>query len=172
MVVLTVVFNTVVRQHLQQQADDELRTRAAAVAATVDTRDQPVRVLETPDDAAPRHQRLDLRGHPAAGAPRRPPRPASTLTRAADRLARAGQALRRVTAGDPRRPCAEPVRPSPARQPEPAAVVVTAMDLAPYRSSADTLLSPPSPWTPPCWPAPTSLTRLAVGRALRPVSAR
>lgn len=52
MVILTVVFNTVVRHRLQQQADDELRTRAGAVAATVDTRHQPVRVLETPDDAA------------------------------------------------------------------------------------------------------------------------
>ncbi|MET7802504.1 sensor histidine kinase, partial [Streptomyces decoyicus] len=49
MVILTVVFNAVVRHHLQQQADDELRTRAAAVAATVDTRHDPVRVLEVPD---------------------------------------------------------------------------------------------------------------------------
>src|SRR5437764_12853225 len=50
MVILTVVFNTVVRHHLRRQADDELRTRAAAVATTVDTGGPRVRVLETVND--------------------------------------------------------------------------------------------------------------------------
>src|SRR5690242_7380777 len=50
MVILTVAFNTVVRQRLQHQADDELRTRATAVAATVDTSGARVRVLETPGE--------------------------------------------------------------------------------------------------------------------------
>ncbi|MER5828054.1 sensor histidine kinase, partial [Streptomyces mirabilis] len=50
MVILTVAFNTVVRRHLQHQADDELHTRAAAVAATVVTDGSRVRVLETPGE--------------------------------------------------------------------------------------------------------------------------
>ncbi|MFD1274674.1 hypothetical protein ACFQ51_33250 [Streptomyces kaempferi] len=50
MVILTVAFNTVVRHHLQHQADDELRTRATAVAATVDTSTSRIRVLETPGE--------------------------------------------------------------------------------------------------------------------------
>jgi sensor histidine kinase regulating citrate/malate metabolism len=37
MVILTVAFNTVIRHRLQHQADDELHTRAAAVATTIDT---------------------------------------------------------------------------------------------------------------------------------------
>jgi hypothetical protein len=37
MTVLTVVSNTAMDRHLQHQADDELRNRAAAVATTVDT---------------------------------------------------------------------------------------------------------------------------------------
>jgi signal transduction histidine kinase len=50
MVILTVAFNTVVRHHLQRQADDELRTRAAAVATTVDTSGAEVRIVETSND--------------------------------------------------------------------------------------------------------------------------
>jgi hypothetical protein len=37
MLVLTIAFNTVAGHRLQHQADDELRTRAAAVATTIDT---------------------------------------------------------------------------------------------------------------------------------------
>lgn len=170
MVILTVVFNTIVRQHLQQQADDELRTRAAAVAATVDTRHRPVRVLETPDDAV-----LDtnvwiyagtrLLEHPASA-------PAGgTLTRTAAELAAHGdKRCAEVTAGDPIRLCAEPVgdvRPDAG----PAAVVVTAMDLAPYRSSADTLLVASLALDATVLACTYVLTRLAVGRALRPVRA-
>lgn len=170
MVILTVVFNTIVRQHLQQQADDELRTRAAAVAATVDTRHRPVRVLETPDDAV-----LDtnvwiyagtrLLEHPASA-------PAGgTLTRtAADLAAHGDKRCAEVTAGDPIRLCAEPVgdvRPDAG----PAAVVVTAMDLAPYRSSADTLLVASLALDATVLACTYVLTRLAVGRALRPVRA-
>ncbi|WP_329169780.1 HAMP domain-containing histidine kinase [Streptomyces decoyicus] len=170
MVILTVVFNTVVRHRLQQQADDELRTRADAVAATVDTRNQPVRVLETQDDAA-----LDtnvwiyagtrLLEHPASAPP------GDTLTRTAAGLAEHGdKRCTEVTAGDPIRLCAEPVggvRPGTA----PAAVVVTAMDLAPYRDSADTLLIASLALDATVLACTYVLTRLAVGRALRPVRA-
>ncbi|WP_327158780.1 HAMP domain-containing sensor histidine kinase [Streptomyces tubercidicus] len=170
MVILTVVFNTVVRHRLQQQADDELRTRAGAVAATVDTRHQPVHVLETPDDAA-----LDtnvwiyagtrLLEHPASTPP------GDTLTRAAAGLTAHGdKRCTEVTAGDPIRLCAEPVggsRPGAG----PAAVVVTAMDLAPYRDSADTLLIASLALDAIVLACTYVLTRLAVGRALRPVRA-
>ncbi|MER0477769.1 HAMP domain-containing sensor histidine kinase [Streptomyces sp. Edi2] len=170
MVVLTVVFNTIVRQHLQQQADDELRTRAAAVAATVDTRHQPVRVLETPDDAV-----LDtnvwiyagtrLLEHPASA-----PAGDALARTAADLAARGDKRCAEVTAGNPIRLCAEPVgdvRPGAG----PAAVVVTAMDLAPYRSSADTLLVASLALDATVLACTYVLTRLAVGRALRPVRA-
>ncbi|KPI32720.1 hypothetical protein OV320_1931 [Actinobacteria bacterium OV320] len=50
MLVLTVAFNAVAGHHLQHQADDELRTRAAAVATTVDTSGTTVHVLETSHD--------------------------------------------------------------------------------------------------------------------------
>ncbi|MEU9497584.1 HAMP domain-containing sensor histidine kinase [Streptomyces sp. NPDC048196] len=171
MVVLTVVFNAIVRQHLQQQADDELRTRASAVAATVDTRHQPVRVLETPHDAA-----LDtnvwiyagtrLLEHPASAAAD------GTITRAATRLAAHGvKRCNEVTAGDRIRLCAEPVggvRPG-ARPTAAVATVVTAINLAPYRASADTLLIASLAFDATVLACTYVLTRLAVGRALRPV---
>ncbi|MFD4561046.1 ATP-binding protein [Streptomyces sp. NPDC058469] len=50
MLVLTVAFNAVADHRLQHPADDELRTRAAAVATTVDTSGGTVRVLETSHD--------------------------------------------------------------------------------------------------------------------------
>ena len=50
MLILTVAFNTVAGHRLEHQADDELRTRAAAVATTVDTGGPTVRVLETSHD--------------------------------------------------------------------------------------------------------------------------
>ncbi|MFE2228113.1 sensor histidine kinase [Streptomyces kronopolitis] len=168
MVVLTVVFNSIVRQRLQQQADNELHARAGAVAATVDTRHHPVRVLETPGDAA-----LDtnvwiyagtrLLEHPASAPP------GDTLTRTATALAAHGdRRCAEVMAGDRIRLCAEPVggvRPGAG----PAASVVTAMDLAPYRASADTLLIASLALDASVLVGTYVLTRLAVGRALRPV---
>ncbi|MGW2415858.1 sensor histidine kinase [Streptomyces tubercidicus] len=170
MVILTVVFNTIVGQRLQQQADNELRARAGAVAATVDTRHHPVRVLETPGDAA-----LDtnvwiyagtrLLEHPASAPP------GDTITRTATGLAAHGdKRCAEVTASDRIRLCAEPVggvRPGAG----PAAAVVTAMDLAPYRASADTLLIASLALDAGVLACTYVLTRLAVGRALRPVRA-
>ncbi len=178
MVVLTVVFNAIVRHHLQQQADDELRTRASAVAATIDTRHQPVRVLETPHDAA-----LDtnvwiyagtrLLEHPASAAAD------GTITRAATHLAahlteHGDRRCDEVTAGDRIRLCAEPVagvRPGarPTAAVATAATVVTAINLAPYRASADTLLIASLAFDATVLACTYVLTRLAVGRALRPV---
>ncbi len=106
MLILTGVLNALARHHLQRQADDELRTRAAAVATTVDTGGSTVRVLEIPHDDvldtnvwiyADRH----LLEKPSA---------AGRLTRIAAALADRG-GRRCVTAGlhRPLRLCAQPV---------------------------------------------------------------
>ncbi|MEH0416209.1 sensor histidine kinase [Streptomyces sp. B21-083] len=166
MVILTVAFNTVIRHRLQRQADDELHARAAAVATTIDTSGPTVRVLETVND-----QLLDTNVWIYAGT-RLLERPPSTptgnpLARAAGELAhRGGTHCLTADEPDPARLCSLPV--SRGRS---TATVVTALDLSPYRSSADTLL-----WASLCLDAVMLactylLTRLAVGRALRPVGA-
>ncbi|MGW4705418.1 sensor histidine kinase, partial [Streptomyces sp. NPDC004285] len=105
--VLTVAFNSVVRHRLQQQADDHLRTRAAAVAATVDTAGPVARVVEVPDDAA-----LDTDVWIYAGRVRIevPNGAAGPLAHAADALAAAGgRRCATVLAGEPVRLCGLPV---------------------------------------------------------------
>ncbi|MER5519547.1 HAMP domain-containing sensor histidine kinase [Streptomyces sp. NPDC002763] len=166
MAVLTVVFNVMVERHLQHQADDELRNRAAAVATTVDTSHQRVRVVETVNDGL-----LDANVWIYAGAHllEKPPSAASdgTLTRAAGRLAGRGHALcTTVEAENPHlvRMCSRPVSGHPD-----SATVVTAVDLAPYRGSADTLLLGSLALDVVMLACTYALTRLAVGRALRPV---
>ncbi|MFI2758382.1 sensor histidine kinase [Streptomyces echinatus] len=161
MLVLTVAFNAVAQHRLQHQADDELRTRAAAVATTIDTSRRTVRVLETPNDAL-----LDTNAWIYAG--RRlleePPN-AGRLTRVADALA--GRGGRRCVTADvdgPLRLCSQPVSGDNS-----AATVVTALDLSPYRSSADTLLLGSLALDVMMLACTYALTRLAVGRALRPV---
>ncbi|TSB31446.1 sensor histidine kinase [Streptomyces benahoarensis] len=169
MVLLTVVCNVVVRHHLQQQADDELHTRVAAVAATVDTRHTPVRVLETSDDAP-----LDTNVWIYAG-PRLLEHPASApagapLSRAAVRLAAHGdKRCAALDAGAPIRLCAAPVGHTGATG-RPAAAVVAALDLAPYRTSAATLLWASLALDGAVLAGAYVLTWLAVGRALRPVT--
>ncbi|MCX4885568.1 sensor histidine kinase KdpD [Streptomyces sp. NBC_00847] len=165
MTVLTVAFNTVMDRHLQHQADDELRNRAAAVATTIDTGGARVRVLETANDSL-----LDANVWIYAG-PRlleKPPSTTadSTLTLAADRLAaRHERACSTVDAQSPRavRLCSDLVG---GRH---KAAVVTALDLAPYRSSAGTLLLGSLILDAVMLACTYALTRLAVGRALRPV---
>ncbi|KQV94228.1 HAMP domain-containing sensor histidine kinase [Streptomyces sp. Root369] len=161
MLVLTVAFNAVAQHRLQHQADDELRTRAAAVATTVDTTGATVRVLETSNDAL-----LDANVWIYAG--RRlleePPN-AGPLTRVADALAVHGG--RRCVTADvhgPLRLCSQPVSADKS-----GALVVTALDLSPYRSSADTLLLGSLALDVMMLACTYALTRLAVGRALRPV---
>ncbi|MFJ1812268.1 MULTISPECIES: sensor histidine kinase [unclassified Streptomyces] len=161
MLVLTVAFNVVAQHRLQHQADDELRTRAAAVATTVDTSGTTVRVLETSND-----ELLDTNVWIYAG--RRlleePPN-ADPLTRVADALA--GRGGRRCITADvhgPLRLCSQPVSGK-----ESEATVVTALDLSPYRSSADTLLLGSLALDVVMLACTYALTRLAVGRALRPV---
>lgn len=167
MTVLTVVFNTTVDRNLQHQADDELRTRADAVATTVDTNGPRVRVLETAND-----QLLDTNVWIYAGTHLlEQPTPAaadSPLTRAAARLAAQGsRACATVHADRPRsvRLCSRPVS---GRH---AATVVTALDLVPYRNSADTLLLGSLVLDGVMLICTYTLTRLSVGRALHPVRA-
>ncbi|MFJ6088275.1 sensor histidine kinase [Streptomyces sp. NPDC092369] len=161
MLVLTVAFNVVAGHRLQHQADDELRTRAAAVATTIDTSGRTVRVLETSHD-----ELLDTNVWIYAGRHllEQPPK-AGHLTRVADALA--GQGGRRCVTADVRGPlrlCSQPV---PGGGSE--ASVVTALDLSPYRSSADTLLLGSIALDVVMLACTYALTRLAVGRAMRPV---
>lgn len=163
---LTVAFNGLVRQRLQQQADDHLHTRAAAVAATVDTTGASARVVEVPHDDL-----LDTDVWIYAGSHRIEAPPAAVdgpLALAADALA-AGGGNRCVTLDGeaPIRLCTQPV---PGPGPSPASVV-TAVGLTPYRSSADTVLYASITLDAAMLACTYALTRLAVGRALRPVQA-
>ncbi|WP_255945183.1 sensor histidine kinase [Streptomyces odontomachi] len=176
MVVLTVSFNAVVRHHLRSQGDDELRARTAAVAATVETGGASVRVLETPDDRL-----LDANVWIYAGT-RLLERPTSApttgrLTHVADQLVKDGHTkhgagrhrVRRcvdIEGSRPVRLCAQPVGDHKA-----AATVVAALDLSAYRSSADALLGGSIALDVVMLACTYALTRLAVGRALRPVGA-
>ncbi|WP_055495678.1 HAMP domain-containing sensor histidine kinase [Streptomyces sp. TP-A0356] len=169
MVILTIAFNTVVRHHLQRQADDVLGTRAAAVATTIDTKGPKVRVLETSNDAlldsnvwiyAGRH----LLEQPSSTAAHGP------LGRVAEGLvARGGRDCVTVDGHRVHRPVRLCARPVPTRAQGGAATVVTALDLSPYRSSADTLLLGSFVLDAVMLACTYALTRLAVGRALRPV---
>ncbi|MFJ9173963.1 sensor histidine kinase [Streptomyces sp. NPDC102360] len=162
MALLTIVFNAVVREHLQHQADDELRTRAAAVTATLDTRHRPVRVLETPDD-----QFLDTNVWVFDGSRliEQPPSTNPALARLAVSLADTGRP-HCATTGQPDgvRLCARPVAHTGG-----AATVVAALDLSPYQSSADALLFGSLALDVVMLACTYALTRLAVRRALRPV---
>ncbi|MFD5401495.1 sensor histidine kinase [Streptomyces griseorubiginosus] len=190
MTVLTVVFNAVMERHLGQQADDELLGRAAAVATTVDTTGPRVRVLETGHD-----ELLDanvwiysgsrlLEGPPSGSpAPERPPSaapghpltapvnprtvPGNPLTAAADRLAAQGRRTCATVQGDRHRSvrlCSDIVTGG-----RTTATVVTALDLAPYRSSADSMLLGSLVLDAVMLACTYELTHLMVGRALRPV---
>ncbi|WP_069884315.1 sensor histidine kinase [Streptomyces luteocolor] len=161
--VLTLAFNAVARQHLERQADDELRTRAAAVATTVDTDGPVVRVHEgAHDDLLDSNvwvydgtRTIERPSNAAADGP---------LGRAALGLVTDG-GRRCATAGGPR-----PVRLCPMALPQ-HVTVVTALDLAPYRSSADTVLAGSLALDAVMLVCTYVVTRLAVGRALRPVRA-
>ncbi|MDQ0790056.1 signal transduction histidine kinase [Streptomyces sp. B3I8] len=161
MLVLTVAFNAVAQHRLQHQADDELRTRAAAVATTIDTTTTSVGVLETSNDAL-----LDTNVWIYAGKRllEEPPN-AGRLTNVADALA--GRGGRRCITADvdgPLRLCSQTVAGDNSE-----AMVITALDLSPYRSSADTLLVGSLGLDVVMLACTYALTRLAVGRALRPV---
>jgi two-component system heavy metal sensor histidine kinase CusS len=167
MAALTLIFNIVMNRHLQHQADDELHNRAAAVATTIDTRGPRVRVVESDNDRL-----LDSNVWIYAGTHllESPPTTADDgrLTRAAGRLAaQSHQACTDIEAQSPDvvRLCSQPV---PGHLGG-GATVVTALDLAPYRNSAESLLLGSLILDAVMLACTYALTRLAVGRALRPV---
>ncbi|MFI8235354.1 sensor histidine kinase [Streptomyces sp. NPDC085900] len=166
MAVLTVAFNAVLDRHLQHQADDELRTRAAAVATTIDTSGPHVRVVETANDRLLDANVWIYDGTRLLEKP--PTAPAgNALTRAADRLAvGGGRGCVTGRAENPRfvRLCSRPVTGGRS-----SATVVTALDLAPYRNSARMVLLGSLILDAVMLACTYVLTRLAVGRALRPV---
>ncbi|MEB8339327.1 sensor histidine kinase [Streptomyces endophyticus] len=170
--VLTVAFNAVAQQHLQHQADDELTTRAAAVATTVDTSGPAVRVHEGAHDDL-----LDSNVWIYDGSRliERPPNatPDSPVGRRVRALVTEG-GRPCVDAGDPRevRLCAFPLRGRTGGAARTGgATIVTALDLTPYRTSADTLLYGSLALDAVMLACTYALTRLAVGCALRPVRA-
>ncbi|MDQ0993562.1 HAMP domain-containing sensor histidine kinase [Streptomyces sp. V3I7] len=164
MTVLTVVFNVMMDRHLRHQADDELRDRAAAVASTVDTRGPRVHVLDTPDDEV-----LDANVWVYDGRSliEKPPSATSggTLTQAAGQLTGDRRQLCETagTQGRPVRLCSQHL------VADQAVTVVTALDLAPYRGSARTLLLGSLILDASMLVCMYALTRLSIGRALRPV---
>ncbi|MFH7595221.1 hypothetical protein WDV06_08960 [Streptomyces racemochromogenes] len=167
MAVLVVAFNAIVRHQLDQRADDHLRTRAAAVASTVDTNGRRARVVEVPDDDAldsdvwiyAGRERLESPPTAADGGP---------LNQVADALA-ADRQPHCITVSasvqGPVRLCASPVTGSA------PATVVAAVSLVPYRTSADTVLHATLALGAAMLVLTYALTRLAVRRALRPVQA-
>ncbi|MFF4895911.1 sensor histidine kinase [Streptomyces sp. NPDC001068] len=166
MTVLTVAFNTVMDRHLRHQADDELRNRAAAVATTVDTGGPRVRVVKSVND---RLLDANVWIYDGTRLLERPPTASSddTLTRAAGRLAAGGSPFcTTVRAVNPRfvRLCSGTVPGALG-----TATVVTALDLAPFRNSARTVLLGSLVLDAVMLLCTYVLTRLAVGRALRPV---
>ncbi|MEU9001930.1 HAMP domain-containing sensor histidine kinase [Streptomyces sp. NPDC048551] len=163
MAVLIAAFNGIVRHQLDQRADDHLRTRAAAVASTVDTNGPKARVVEVPNDDA-----LDSDVWIYAGTERLEAPPAAAgdgpVARAADALA-VGRRPHCATVVDrnPVRLCALPVTGNA------PATVVAAVSLVPYRTSADTVLHATLALGAAMLLLTYALTRLAVRRALRPV---
>lgn len=166
MTVLTVVFNTVMERHLRQQADDELFGRAAAVATTVDTTGPHVRVLATGHDGLLDTNTWIYTGNhllekPPSATPHNP------LTVAAGRLAAHEGRTCTTVRGERHqsvRLCSDLVTGG-----RTTATVVTALDLSPYRSSADTMLVGSLVLDAVTLACTCALTHLMVGRALRPV---
>lgn len=163
MTLLTIVFHLAITRHLRHQADAELRNRAEAVATTVDTSGSRARVLETANDRL-----LDTNvwiyadGHLLESPPSAPPH--NSLSVAAAELAGRQRPVCTTDVGRPSvRQCAVPL---PGGH---AVTVVTAMSTAPYRNSADTLLAGSLALDAAMLACTYILTRLAVGRALRPM---
>ncbi|MCW2885886.1 MAG: two-component sensor histidine kinase [Streptosporangiaceae bacterium] len=161
-VLLTVVFNLALAARLREQANDLLRARAAAVAATVEARpDGRIVVREPTDDRA-----LDVGTwiYQARAAVERP-RASASLQASADRLAGHREAFvdtdrhasrlysLPVSAGD--------------RQ---VATVVTQVGLAPYSSTARSALAGSTLLALLLLGGVYLVTRVVVGGALRPVA--
>ncbi|MCB5906160.1 ATP-binding protein [Streptomyces pinistramenti] len=166
--VLTTAFNLALDKRLHEQADDVLRTRAEAVAATVAARPDGRLVVHEPAQ----DQALDagvwiFQGHRAVDMP---PGAPARLRRQADRLAGHGEGFAE-TAGPPgpTRLYAFPVGSVTGRRQ--VGTVVTSVSLDPYRSTADAALAGSLALAVLLLATVYLLTRLVVRRALRPVAA-
>ncbi|MFJ5518566.1 sensor histidine kinase [Streptomyces griseoluteus] len=162
MTLLTVVFNLAITRHLRAQADAELRNRAEAVATTVDTSGSRARVRETVND-----QLLDTNVWIYADGrllerPSATPSPGDRLSGVAGDMAGTRRERCTSVAGSVRL-CSLPM---PGAH---AATIVTALSLGPYRSSADAMLTASLGLDAVMLVCTYVLTRLSVGRALRPV---
>ncbi|MFE7127831.1 sensor histidine kinase [Streptomyces sp. NPDC057617] len=162
---LTTVFNLALDTRLHAQADDVLRTRAEAVAATIDTRpDGRLTVREPAEDQAldtgvwiyERGRAIEL-----------PPNVPSALQRQADALAGHGTRFAETDSPTATRLYALPVA-GPADRGQ-AGTVITSVSLDPYLSTADTALAGSIALSLVLLGGVYLLTRLVVRRALRPV---
>ncbi|MFJ7996109.1 sensor histidine kinase [Streptomyces sp. NPDC096310] len=165
---LTIVFNAVAARHLQSLADDRLHSTLAAVASTVEVSGDRVRVRETTHDEVLDSNVWIYNGSRAV---EQPPtaRHHHRLAQAAQRMAHNGaSACTTATSSDERpgwRLCAEQVPPGHS-----GVMVVTAVDMAPYTSSANALLAGSAGFGAVMLACTYLLTRLSVARALRPVA--
>lgn len=162
---LTVAFNLVLAGRMRAQADDLLRTRATAVAATLDVHpDGRITVREPGDDQA-----LDVgvwiyRGSRALERPSAP----APLQRGADALAGRSKVFQDVTDPQDTRLYALPVTGAGGRQ---VGTVVASVDLDPYQDTARWLLAGSTGLALALPGGVYLVTRTVVGRALRPVGA-
>ncbi|MFJ1611333.1 ATP-binding protein [Streptomyces sp. NPDC088846] len=169
--VLTTVFNIALDDRLHGQADDVLRTRAEAVAATVDVRpDGRLVVREPAEDRALDAGVWIFQGGTVV---EKPPTAPVGLEAQAARLAGRRETFAGTEGPGSWRLYAFPVD-TPARQGHPptqAGTVVTSVSLDPYRSTADTALVGSIALAVLLLATIYLLTRLVVRRALRPVAA-
>ncbi|MFE4947122.1 ATP-binding protein [Streptomyces sp. NPDC056641] len=165
--VLTTVFNLALDNRLRQQADDVVRTRAEAVAATVEARpDGRLTVREPAQDQALDTGVWIYQGRQPVETPSGasgPPR------RQADPLAGKSHVFADGSGPGPWRLYALPV--AKADGSGQAGTVVASVSLDPYRSTADTALVASIALATALLGGIYLLTRLVVRRALRPVAA-
>ncbi|MFF7195989.1 sensor histidine kinase [Streptomyces sp. NPDC008079] len=160
---LTAAFNVALHEILRRQADDLLRTRAAAVAATVDIRaDGTIAVREPGDDGALDSGIWIYRGAHVVERPAAP----EPLQRRADALA--GKGTRFADTSTPRstRLYAMPLGGGGVQ----VATVVAAASLEPYLLTARSALAGSLGLALLLVGGVYLVTRMVIGRALRPVS--
>ncbi|PVE11898.1 ATP-binding protein [Streptomyces scopuliridis] len=163
--VLTSAFNLALNGRLHAQADDVLRTRAEAVAATIEPRPDGRFVIHEPSE----DQALDAGVWIYQGrhAIEKPPGVPAALQQRADRLAGQADTFAEVSDPSDTRLYALPVKDADGR--EQVGTVVTSVGLDPYRSTADSALTASVVLAVLLLGTVYLLTRLAVRRALRPV---
>ncbi|MEC4015390.1 sensor histidine kinase [Streptomyces sp. H27-D2] len=161
---LTAAFNLALTARLREQADDLLRTRAEAVAATVETRPDGEIVVHEPSD----DQALDtgIWVYQGRRTVERPSAPAA-LQASADRLVARRETFLETADPSASRLYALPLK-AGHRQ---VGTVVAAVGLDPYRSTARSALAGSAVLALLLLAGIYLVSRVVVGRALRPVGA-